>query len=278
MLWSATRRGWSPLLEPVEATVFGSTAPGSAVVVVDPQRHAVTAGRVWGVPRLVGALSHLPHLPRSVAAGLFGLVVAVGLATTVVTAIWAVRLAGGWQESGRIQAGPQVLATIVSTGKVYGEHQEVTLRYVDRAGASQLLDVRYPLGLASDVIPGMTTTLSYDPNAPEKAELAGHPRHRWQSAVLAAAAALGLTVLWLVIAGSLRRTLHEGGAHRGHLFASVGGVIVLSASVARVLIVLVVGSTPPEVAFPPNAPPLTLGPRRRSRAFSRSQRRRRDRS
>jgi hypothetical protein len=71
MLWSATRRGWTPLLEPVEATVFGSTAPGSAVVVVDPQRHAVTAGRVWGVRRLVRALSHLPHLPRSVAAGLF---------------------------------------------------------------------------------------------------------------------------------------------------------------------------------------------------------------
>lgn len=46
-LWSATRRGWSPLLEPVEATVFGSTTPGSLVVVVDPQRHAVAAGRIW---------------------------------------------------------------------------------------------------------------------------------------------------------------------------------------------------------------------------------------
>src|SRR5439155_4398608 len=122
MLWSATRRGWSPLLEPVEATVFGSTAPGSAVVVVDPQRNAVTAGRVWGMPRSVRALSHLPHLPRSVAAGLFGLVVAVGLTTTVVTAVLTVRLAGEWQESGRIRAGPQVLATIVSTGKVSGTH------------------------------------------------------------------------------------------------------------------------------------------------------------
>jgi hypothetical protein len=258
-LWSATRRGWSPLLQPVEATVFGSTAPGSVVVVVDPHRHAVTAGRVWKAPRLAGTLPHLPHLSRSLAATLLALVVSVGLATTVITAIWTARLASSWQESVRIQSGPQVLATIVSTGKISGGHEDVTLRYIDRAGTSHLLGVRYPLGLASDVIPGMTTTVSYDPNASEKAELAGHPRHRWQTAVLAAAATLGLTVLWLVIAGSLRRALHETRAHRGHLFASVGGVIVLIASGARVLIVFVVASTPQEVAFPPHAPPLTLG-------------------
>ena len=258
MLWSATRRGWSPLLEPVEATVFGSTAPGSAVVVVDPRRHAATAGRVWNPPRFA-RLTQLPHLPRSVAAGLLGVVVAVGLATTVIATVWTIRLASGWQESGRIQAGPQVLATIISTGKVSGEHQDVTLRYVDRAGTPHLFSVRYPLGLANDVIPGMTTTVSYDPNAPEKAELTGYPRHRWQTALLGAGATVALTVLWLVIAGSLGRSLQERRAHRGHLFASAGGVIVLLASVARLVIVLAVASTPQAAAFPPHAPPLTLG-------------------
>jgi Protein of unknown function (DUF3592) len=257
-LWSTTKRGWSPLLQPVEATVFGSTAPGSVVVVTDPQRQAVTAGRVWKAPRLVRA-PHLPQLSRSLAAGLLALVVAVGLATTAIAVIWNVRLAREWRESARIQAGPQVLATIVSTGKVSAGHEDVTLRYVDRAGASHLLAVRYPLGLASDVIPGMTTTVSYDANAPEKAELAGHQRHRWQTAALAAAATLGLTVLWLAIAVSLRRASDETRAHRGHLFASAGGVIVLIASAARLVLVFVVASTPQEVAFPPHPPPLAPG-------------------
>lgn len=259
MLWSASRRGWSPLLHPVEATVFGSTAAGSVVVVADPRRHAVTAGRVWKAPRLTRRVPHLRHLPHSLAAGLLALVVVVGVATTVIAGIWTVRLAIDWQESSRIQGGPQVLATIVSTGRVSGDHQDVALRYVDRAGTAHLLQVRYPLGLASDVIPGMTTTVAYDPHAPEKAELAGHPRHRWHTVLLATAATFALTVLWLALATSLRRAMHETRPHRGHLFASVGGVAVLVASVARVLIVLAVTSTPQEVPFPPHPPPLTLG-------------------
>jgi hypothetical protein len=53
--------------------------------------------------------------------------------------------------------------------------------------------------------------------------------------------------------------LRETRTHRGHVFAGVGAVVVLGASAARLLIALVVGATPQEVAFPPNAPPLTVG-------------------
>ena len=255
MLWAATRRGWSGLDGPVEATVFGSTAPGSVVVVVDPQRRVVTAGRVWKPHRL----PHLPRVPHALVPFLMAVVVAAGLATTVVATLWTVRLVNGWQESNRIQAGPRVLATIVSTAAVTGGHSDVTLRYTDLAGATHDLRVRYPLGVGSGVIAGMTTTVSYDPTAPEKAELAGHPRHDWQTALLAGAATLGLTVLWLAIAASLRRARDETDAHRGHVYTSVGVVVVLLASAARLLIVLVVGSTPQEGGFPPNAPPLAVG-------------------
>jgi hypothetical protein len=135
----------------------------------------------------------------------------------------------------------------------------VTLRYADLAGATHELRARYPIGIGGSVITGMTTTVGYDPAAPQKAELAGHPRHRWQTALLAGAATLGLTLFWLAIAASLRRARDETHAHRGHVFASVGGVVVLIGSVARLVIALVVSSTPQEVGFPPNAPPLALG-------------------
>jgi hypothetical protein len=254
-LWSARRHGWSSLAHPVDATVFGSTAPGSAAVVVDPARNAVTMGRVWKPVWL----PHLPRVPHALVPVLFALVVAVGVGATVIAVIWTVRLVDGTQESNRIQAGPRVLGTIVSTGKVSGAHQDVTLRYVDLAGMTHELAVRYPTGIGGYVIVGMTTTVSYDPSAPQKAELAGHPRHRWQTALLAGAATLGLTVLWLAIAASLRRARDETHGHRGHVFASVGGVVVLIAAVARVLIALVVSTTPQEVGFPPNAPPLVAG-------------------
>jgi uncharacterized protein DUF3592 len=254
-LWSARRHGWSSFAHPVDATVFGSTAPGSATVVVDPARSVVTMGRVWKPPWL----PHLPRVPHALVPVLFAAVVAVGVGATVVAAIWTVRLVGDSQESNRIQAGPRVLATIVSTGKPSGTHQDVKLGYTDLTGATHELRLRYPLGIGGSVIPGMTTTVSYDPSAPQKAELAGHPRHQWQTALLAGAATLGLTVLWLAIAASLRRARDEAHGHRGHVFASVGGVIVLIGAVARVLIALVVNSTPQEVAFPPNAPALALG-------------------
>src|SRR5439155_21139779 len=124
-----------------------------------------------------------PRVPHAIVPVLLALVVAAGLAATVVAAVWTVRLVTGWQESNRIQAGPRVLATIASTGAVVGAHENVTLRYTDLVGAPHELRVRYPLGLASSVIPGMTTTVGYDPTAPQKAELAGHPRHRRPTAL-----------------------------------------------------------------------------------------------
>jgi hypothetical protein len=50
-LWP-TGRGFGPLLQPVEATVYGTETPGSVAVVVDLQRGAATAGRIWKRRRL----------------------------------------------------------------------------------------------------------------------------------------------------------------------------------------------------------------------------------
>jgi Protein of unknown function (DUF3592) len=258
MLSSDTRRGWDPLLQPVEATVFGPATPGSVVVVVDPRRRAVTTGRIWKLPRLASATPQLARMPQPLVQGLLGLLVAAGLAAGVVSVIWIVRLAEGWQESNRIQAGPQVLGTIVSTGEVAADHQDVTLRYRDRTGTTHDLELRYPLGLATSVITGMTTTISYDPRAPRKAELSGHPRHRWQSVVLAGGAVIALSGLWLWIALGLRRALRDEPKRRRHLFAGVAGVVTLFVAFARILLVVVANSTPQEIAFPPNAPPLVV--------------------
>jgi hypothetical protein len=254
-LWSATKRGWYPLLQPVEATVFGPATPGSVVVVVDPQRRAVTTGRIWKLPGLASS-PQLARVPQPLVQGLLGLLVAAGLAAGVVSVIWIVRLTEGWQESNRIQAGPQVLGTIVSTGKVSTDHQDVTLRYRDRSGTTHDLELRYPLGLATSVIPGMTTTISYDPRSPAKAELSGHPRHRWQPVVLAGGAMIALNGLWLWIALGLRRALRHEHRPRRHVFAGVAGVVTLLVVFARILLVVVANSTPQEISFPPNAPPL----------------------
>lgn len=45
-LWATAGSDWS-LPQTVEATVFGTGEGGSVVVVVDPRRGAVTAGRIW---------------------------------------------------------------------------------------------------------------------------------------------------------------------------------------------------------------------------------------
>jgi len=149
-----------------------------------------------------------------------------------------------------------VVGTIVSTGKVSGEHQQVTLRYRDRTGTRHELELRYPLGLATSVIPGMTTSVSYDAQARGRAELSGHPRGRWQSVALAVAATIGLTGLWLLLALVLGRSLQEARTSRRHLIAGVTGTGVVLVSLARLLVVVVGGSSPQEVPFPPNPPPL----------------------
>jgi hypothetical protein len=255
-LWAATRRGWYPLLQPVEATVFGAATPGSVVVVVDPRRQAVTAGRIWKTPRLVAATAHLPTPSRRLWQGLLIALVAAGLAATVIGAVWTVRLAERWQESGRIQAGPQVLGTIASTGKISAGHQEVTLRYRDRTGTTHAIALRYPIGLATNVVAGMTTTVSYDPRAPGKAELTGHPRHRWQSVALAGAAVIALSGIWLWVALLLGRALREGRTRRSHLVAGAAGIATVLLALAGLVAARIGSGSAQEVPFPPNPPPL----------------------
>ena len=53
----------------------------------------------------------------------------------------------------------------------------------------------------------MSTTVSYDPRVPGKAELTGHPRYRWQSVALAGAAVIAVSGLWLLIDRTLRLAL-----------------------------------------------------------------------
>jgi hypothetical protein len=258
-LWSVTRRGWYPLLQPVEATAFGSAAPGSIVVVADPRRGAATAGRVWKARRLPFSAPHLPAVRPGLWPAVLLAIVAAGLAASAISAVWVARVVGHWQESKRIQSGPQVLATIVATGKAAGGSQEVTLRYSDRRGVPHRLELRFPLGLAASVLPGRTTTVAYDPRSPDKAELAGHPRTRWQSVVLAVVTFLGLFLVSVWAAAALWLGFHRERAHRHHVGAGIVTVLGLLAVGVRLVFALVGTGGAQGLPFPPSPPPLRTG-------------------
>src|SRR2546421_5526160 len=95
--------------------------------------------------------------------GMALVVAVVGVAVTLAGIALTARAASAWRETDRIQHGPRVLAVIAATGRVTGRHQRVTLRYTDRGGGRHELDLRYPLGVAQDVVVGMSTSVVYDP-------------------------------------------------------------------------------------------------------------------
>jgi len=199
------------------------------------------------------------------------LVALVGVAVTVVGLALAVREGLGWRETTRVQRGPRVLAVIVSTGHVRGRYQGVRLRYADRDGRPHEISVRYPLGVAKDVIVGMSTSVVYDPRHPGQAELAGHPRHSWQDAVIVAALTAAATggwlrwVLMLLLAarredeapsirlgppGSVERRPAPRPA-RAHAFGSLAAVSLLLLLGGKLVAQLVTIDRPQVVAFPP---------------------------
>jgi hypothetical protein len=205
-------------------------------------------------------------------AHVLGIVVAlVGAAVTVAGVVLAVRTTAAVHETQRIQRGPRVLAVIDLTGRVSGHHQRVTLHYVDRGGHGHEVDVRYPLGLAESVIVGMSTSVVYDPRAPARAELAGHPRHDWWDVVVAAALAALATGIWLrwfralLIAGARERReapvrLGPPGSverappprlPRAHAYGTLAVLSVLLLVGGRLVTQLAAADRPQEVAFPP---------------------------
>jgi hypothetical protein len=194
----------------------------------------------------------------------------LGAAVAVVGVVAAARTVAAWRETLRIQHGPHVLAVIASTGRVTGFHQRVRLRYADDAGVHHDLDVRYPLGRAKSVLVGTATSVAYDPDAPGRAELAGHPRHTWQDAALvlalvavAAGGALRWSRLLLLAAGREEDApeirLGRGGTvertprarRRVHTYGTLAVASVLLLAGGRLVVQLVSLDRPQEVAFPP---------------------------
>lgn len=162
-----------------------------------------------------------------------------------------------WYRSERIQHGPHVVATVRAGGTVSGHREVVTLSYRDRAGAPHLLTVRYPLGLAPDVVPGEATTVAYDPGHPGSGELADHPRHHWQSALLALGLTAFGTALWLRaaswVAAASQRAEQATLPHR-HTVGGAAAAAALLFAIGRLCLQLVAHDPPQEVAFPPLPP------------------------
>ena len=197
--------------------------------------------------------------PR-VALALAVAVAAAGVLATALGGLLTARTLSGMHDSNRIQAGPRVLATIVSTGRPSAHHQPVTLRYQDGAGSAHTLDVSFPLGLAESVIPGMTTSVVYNPASPAKAELAGHPRHSWQDLLIAAGGTLALTGIWLrILLGLLRATGEEAALRRAHVWGSLVVVTALLLAAGRIGAVIAQDHRLQAVGFPPLPPKPSLG-------------------
>ena len=183
------------------------------------------------------------------------LVGVAGLAFTSLGGALTVRRVSGWLETRRIQAGPRVPATIVATRPPSRHRQPVTVRYRDGAHRVHSLEVSFPLGLAADVIPGMSTSVVYDPRSPARAELAGHPRRRWQDALLVAAVTLGLTGVWLrALLALLRKAGEEAALRRAHVWGSVALLATLCLAGGRFGAQIVRYHRPQEIGFPPLPP------------------------
>jgi hypothetical protein len=192
---------------------------------------------------------------RRTALALAVLVAVAGLGVTLLGGVLAARKLSSWQETRRIQAGPRVLATIIATRPPVGRRQQVTLRYRDDAGGRHRLEVAFPLGIAQDVIPGMATSVVYDPRSPSHAELPGHPRNRWQDALLVAALTLGLTGVWLrTTRALLRRAGEEGTLRRAHVWGSLGVAATLAVVGGRIGTAILRAHPVQEVGFPPLPP------------------------
>ena len=132
--------------------------------------------------------------------------VAHGLFASVAGTLWTVRATSDWLETRRIQSGQRVVAVVVATGAVAGNHQDVTVEYRDDTDRTHRLDLRFPLGIGTSTRVGHHTAVAYDPQSPERAEMAGSPRHHWQDVAAAAGSTLLATGLWL------RRLLRRRGS------------------------------------------------------------------
>ena len=209
----------------------------------------------------MGGVSGLSRVFAQRTRGLALVVVAVGVIASAAGVAWVVRVAQQSQSSGRVQAGPRVLATIVSVGGVSDHAQSVRLRYADRSGTAHFVDIRFPLGLASRSYVGWTTTVAYDPASPGDAQLAGHPREQWHSVLVAGGIVAALTGMWLLWALSLFRNLGSSTGVKRRLGVAVTGIAVLMLVAGRLVVTVATASTPQLVPFPPNPPaPTTQRP------------------
>lgn len=123
--------------------------------------------------------------------------VAHGLFASVAGTLWTARATSDWLETRRIQSGQRVVAVVVATGAVAGNHQDVTVEYLDDTARTHRLRLRFPLGTGSSTRVGHHTGVAYDPRSPERAEMAGSPRHHWQDVAAAGGSTLLATGLWL---------------------------------------------------------------------------------
>jgi hypothetical protein len=202
---------------------------------------------------------------------LAAVVAVLGLLVTVAGIALTVRSISAWQETRRVQSGPRVLAVIVHAGRISGLHQRATARYSDSTGAVHQVDVSYPLGRAQNVIVGESTSVRYDPRRPGRAELAGHPRHSWQDAALAAALTAVAAGVWLyrlfALLTAARRAEEEPRIRLGppgtverrppppstrrHTYGTLATVSALLILGGRLVAQLAVIDRPQEVVFPP---------------------------
>ena len=140
--------------------------------------------------------------------------VAHGLFASVAGTLWTARATSDWLETRRIQSGQRVVAVVVETGAVTGNHQDVTVEYRDDTARTHRLRVRFPLGIGTSTHVGHHTGVAYDPRSPGRAEMAGSPRHHWQDVATAGGSTLLATGVWLRRLLRQRRSGSDGTLER----------------------------------------------------------------
>lgn len=208
----------------------------------------------WAVPALTRpeASPPVPSAPyRSEFPWWVGLLVGMGVLASVGGALWSLDAHSQWSTSQRIQDGPVVAAAVVATGGPIRNHaQEVTVAFEDAQGSARRAEVRFPLGTASRVAIDSVTSVAYDPDDPNRAEVVGVPSAGRRDVARRAGVTLLVTGGWLALLLGLsardRITTLRRTATVLAVMALLGGQVSLRVSAS---------SRPSGAAFPALPPP-----------------------
>jgi hypothetical protein len=222
-------------------------------------RSTLERRRAWRAGLSMTSIVGWPSPGAERARTLSSVLIVVGALLTALGVGTVVWLAMSAFQSGRIQSGPRVAATIVAKGAVSGDDQTVTLRYADRAGRSHLVKMQYPLGRKSGTTIGWRTAVVYDPSSPDKAEFSGLPRTRWQTVAAVAALVAVLTGAWLLWALALRLKGTAPGSARSWAVAAVTGIGVALLIGGRIGVIVARATSAPLMNDAPNPPAAKVG-------------------